>query len=151
MARKKIEKAHWTPDESLRALTGWQSDEDKHLRRCDVDIVLDDAAMHETRKQVTEVRASIATARHAVEEANRELKKYTSREETLVNALVSGVLTEVRDVYEYADDEAGVVHQYDPETKQKLAERPMDSWERQHEMDFDADDESDDDAEAGND
>ena len=56
---------------------------------------------------------------------------------------MTGVLCEMRDVYEYADDAAGVVHQYDPETKQKLAERELLSWERQGEMDFDA--EADDD------
>lgn len=154
MARKKIEKAHWTPDDSLRALTGYQSDEDRHLRRERVVIELDDAGLRKLQHEATAVREKLAESRTKLAELKAAMKPLTDRERIIIEAMLSGTLDEYRDVYEYADEKAGLVYQYDPETKQKLGERELEAWERQHELDYDADDEgqeSDDDAEGDDD
>lgn len=59
----------------------------------------------------------------------------------MLDALVTGTLKTFRAVYAYADDEHGTVLQYDPDTKELLGTRELEPWERQSEMDLDADEE----------
>jgi hypothetical protein len=148
MARKKIEKAHWTPNEKLRPLTGYDSDDDDHIRRERVTRTLDDAGLRKLQHEASEVRVSIAEAKREMEKAKAALRPLLDRERTLLDALVSGTLNEFRHVYAYADDEAQTVHLYDPETKAFLSTREIASWEMQQDMELDADEsqESDDEA-----
>jgi uncharacterized membrane-anchored protein YhcB (DUF1043 family) len=144
MARKKVEKAHWMPEAeagvTLRPLTGYRNDDDKHIRREEVAQVLSDADLRRVQHQVVAVRTTLAEKKAQIDALKNEMRPHLKDEADLMNALVTGTLTAYRDVYEYADDTAGVIHQYDPETKQLLATREMENWERQEEMDLDDDD-----------
>lgn len=150
MARKKVEKAHWMPEQepgtTLRPLTGHRDPMDKHIRRNRVVIELDDAGLRKLQHEAAAVRVKLADARKKLAELKAAMKEPADRERQLLDAMVSGVLEEHRDLYEYADDAAGVVHQYDPATKEKIAEREIEPWEMQDEMDFE-DQESEHDAE----
>jgi hypothetical protein len=141
MARKKVEKAHWTPDEKLRPLTGWQHDDDKHLIRERVAMTLDDAGLRRLQHEAAAVREKLAEARGKMDALKREMKPNADRERALIEAMVSGTLDEWREVYAYADEEAGVVYQYDPITKELLATRELETYERQRELDYDEEDE----------
>lgn len=147
MGRKKVEKAHWTPDTTLRPLMGHRDPMDKHIRRESVALTLSDSDMRRVQHEAAQVRVTLGDMKGQIATLKNEMRPHADREALLLGALVSGTLEEYRDVYEYADDAAGTVLQYDPETKQLLATRPMESWERQDEMDFDGDQGSEHDAE----
>lgn len=136
MARKKIAKAHWTPDESLRPLTGHESEDDEHLRRERVVRVLDDAGLRQVQHEIVTTREQLKTLRTQLDALKFEMKEPATREKLLLEAMVSGTLEEWREVYAYANDAEQTVEQYDPATKQLLATRLLAHYERQMEFDY---------------
>lgn len=135
MARKKIEKAHWTPDETLRPLTGNDDDDDQHLRRERVVLTLDDAGLRKMQHEIVALREALAPLRNQADEIKRQMKEKQDREKSLLEAMVSGTLTEWREVYAYANDAEQTVLLYDPSDKTLLATREL--WHSERQMEFD--------------
>lgn len=136
MARKKVEKAHWTPNESLRPLAGHEDEDDQHLRRERVELTLDDAGLRKMQHEIVAVREALAPLRNQAEQIKRQMKEKQDREKALLEAMVSGTLTEWREVYAYADDAEQTVHLYDPADKTLIATRELGHHERQMEFDY---------------
>lgn len=136
MARKKIEKAHWTPDETLRPLTYHMNEDDDHLNRERVTLTLDDAGLRKLQHEIVAVREALAPLRDQLDQIKRQMKEKQGREQLLVEAMVAGTLTEWREVYAYANDAEQIVFLYDAHTKELLGERVLSHHERQMEFDY---------------
>ena len=136
MARKKVEKAHWTPDEKLRPLMGREDDDDQHLKRERVVLTLDDAGLRKMQHEIVAVREELAPLKNQAEALKRQMKEKQDREKALMEAMVAGTLTEWRQVYAYANDAEQLVQLYDPIEKTLIATRALAHYERQMEFDY---------------
>jgi hypothetical protein len=129
------------PDLPGRFIPGYEDDQTHNGK---VNIVMTDTMLRRVADELKQVKASLDEYKQRIDAIKAESRDPSNRYRVLLDAISSGTLSEHRDVWRFADDEAGTVSLYDALNCELLETRAMERWERQENLDFQNDDEDDD-------
>jgi len=125
------------PDLPGRFIAGYEDDKTTYTK---VEIAMTDTVLRRVADELKQVKVKLDEGKQKVDAIKAELREPQSRYTALLNAISTGTLSEDRNVWKFADDEAGTVTLYDAINCEPLQTRELDYWERQESLDLDDDD-----------
>ena len=125
------------PDLPGRFIPGYEDDKTSYTK---VEIAMTDPMLRRVADELKQVKVTLDEGKKKMDAIKAELRDPQSRYTSLLNAISTGTLTENRNVWRFADDAAGTVTLYDALNCEPLQTRELEFWERQENLDLDAED-----------
>jgi septal ring factor EnvC (AmiA/AmiB activator) len=129
------------PTKPGRFIAGYEDDSTSFE---EVQIALDDSMLRRVADELKQVKATLDEGKKKMDDIKAELRDPQRRYTDLLAAISTGALTEGRNVWKFADDDAATVSLYDQSTYELLQTRPIAYWERQQDLDLHTDEDEDD-------
>ena len=132
------------PNKPGRFIPGYEDDQTSNEH---VELPVSDAMLRQMADELKGLKVTLDEKKAELAKVKDTMREPESRYRELLEAISTGKLSEWRDVYRFADDEANTVALYDKDTLELIATREISSWERQQDMEFEDQDEDESDDE----